>query len=113
MRLGAFCNHSLSILQKQGIKAPVDKVALTLLFIITSYIPALIFTMLFVKKEPPRFDPSMHVFNRPDAMEMSKITQMVAKLQENVAKLSLNGDADGNTSASAQQDRQIVKQTQE
>ena len=62
----------------------MDKVVLVTLFVIGSYIPALLFTLVYAatckKPEAPRYDPAMHVFNRPDAMEMSKITQMVGKL---------------------------------
>eukprot|EP00354_Favella_ehrenbergii_P002690 CAMPEP_0170468918 /NCGR_PEP_ID=MMETSP0123-20130129/11924_1 /TAXON_ID=182087 /ORGANISM="Favella ehrenbergii, Strain Fehren 1" /LENGTH=89 /DNA_ID=CAMNT_0010735619 /DNA_START=355 /DNA_END=624 /DNA_ORIENTATION=+ len=77
LRLGAFCDLSAQELQRKGVKAPLDKVALALMFIVGSYIPALLlsifYTVLCKKPEAPRFDPAMHVFNKPDALEMTKV----------------------------------------
>jgi len=71
LRLGAFCDHVLTSLQKSGINDPLDKIVLFLLFVVSSYIPTLIMTLVYTclckKPELPRFDPAMHVFNRPDA----------------------------------------------
>ena len=59
---------------------PLDKLVLGLMFVFGSYIPALILTMLFRKPELPKFDPAMHVFNKPDALEMNRIYQTVTKI---------------------------------
>ena len=95
LRLGVFCDYTLTSLNSQGLKPPVDKVALVLLFIVGSYIPALIMTIIYsiTCKKPalPKFDPSMHVFNKPDTMEMNKILQTVTKIQESVTKLQNSG----------------------
>ena len=60
-----------------GIQAPFDKAALFVLFIFASYMPAMIaaifYTALCKKPDYPKFDPANHVFNRPDALEMTKV----------------------------------------
>ena len=65
-------------------KPPVDAVAIAFMFVVGSYIPALIATICYSafckKPELPRFDPASHVFNRPDAQELNKVLQTVAKI---------------------------------
>ena len=75
LKLGAFCDHMLEWLQRSyGIDPPMNQVALSIIFVISSYIPALIvaifYTALCKKPTLPKFDPSMHVFNKPDAVEI-------------------------------------------
>lgn len=47
LRLSAFNNHILEALNRQGFVPPVDKVALFVLFIAGSYLPALIATIFY------------------------------------------------------------------
>ena len=83
-RLGVFCDYSLQELNRHGLKAPIDKVALAFFFVVGSYIPALIATIFYTalckKPEVPRFDPASFVFNKPDALEMNRIFQTVTKI---------------------------------
>ena len=62
----------------------MDKVLLGVLFVIASYLPALIVSLIYAntckKPEKPKFDPSMFVYNRPDAAEMAKVLVTVAKI---------------------------------
>ena len=85
MKLGAFCDHCLDWLAKDlGVKPPADKVALFAIFVASSYLPILILTMiysaLFKKHIPPKFDPSMFTFNKPDAVEINKILKTVGEI---------------------------------
>lgn len=48
LKLGAFCDHWLDWLGKDvGLKRPMDKVALVTLFIVGSYIPTLVLSMIW------------------------------------------------------------------
>lgn len=90
--------------QDAGIQAPLDKVALLVIFIVASYVPAMIaaifYTALCKKPQYDKFDPASHVFNRPDAMEMAKVLQTVASIQQSVTKLQANnGNGAGQGSA--------------
>ena len=72
LKLNAFCSQLLHWLQKDvGAKSPMDKVALVTLFIIGSYVPALIasivYSMTCKKEQKPKFDPALFTFNKPDA----------------------------------------------
>jgi len=66
------------------VKPPMDQVALLFLFVIASYIPALLLTIVYAmtckKKELPRFDPALYTFNKPDAAEMAKVLATVNKI---------------------------------
>ena len=85
LKLGAFCDHLLAWLNTEvGVEPPADKAALCLIFVLSSYIPALLFSIIYAgtckKHTPPRFDPSMFTYNKPDAAEIAKILQTVAKI---------------------------------
>jgi len=90
LRLGALSNHVLEILHKQGMEPPVNKLVLFLLFVVGSYLPALVATLFynaFVKQpQPPRFDPALHIYNKPDAMEIAKILQTVTQIQASLSQ---------------------------
>ena len=79
LKLGALNTYMLNKLrQDYGVKAPLDKVALFFLFIVSSFVPPLMATCLFrsfFKKETlRRFDPSTYTYNKADSVgEMSKI----------------------------------------
>ena len=64
-------------------------VALVCIFIVASYMPALIATIFYTAlcKKPPRFEPSMYTFNKQDPVEMKKILQTVFQIQANVTQL--------------------------
>ena len=74
LRLGAFSDQTLTWLRKDlAVKPPLDKFLLFLLFVVSSYLPALIATLVYnstCKKETPRCDPAMFQYNREDAAEM-------------------------------------------
>ena len=85
LKLGTFCSQMLTWLRRDvGVKPPIDQVALALLFVIASYIPALLLTIVYAmtckKKELPRFDPALFTFNKPDAAEMAKVLATVNKI---------------------------------
>ena len=85
LKLGAFCDHMLDWLKRDvGVKAPMDKFALAVLFLVASYLPALlasiVYSMTCKKEEKPRFDPAMFAYNRPDAAEMAKVLTAVGKI---------------------------------
>ena len=65
--------------------------ALFILFIVSSYIPitiaSIVFAMTFKKTVAPRFDSSMFTYNKPDSAEMAKILKQVLAIQESVTKL--------------------------
>ena len=68
-----------------GVKPPMDQVALAFLFIAGSYIPALITTILFAlvcrkPLPPPKFDPALFTFNKPDAVEIAQILKIVGQI---------------------------------
>ena len=67
-----------------GLKPPMDQAALALIFIVSSYIPALLLTIVYTmtckKKEQPRFDPALFTFNKPDSAEMAKVLATVNKI---------------------------------
>lgn len=115
LKLGAFCDQMTEWLRQDvGVKAPMDKIALTVLFIFSSYMPALLASLIYAmtckKEERPRFDSSLFVYNRPDAAEMAKVLVTVSKIQETVSKLqeSAGGDSSGGSSA---QTEQLIKVT--
>ena len=90
LKLGAFCDHLQVWLNSEvGVKPPADKAVLCLIFVLSSYLPALLATVIYAgtckKHTPPRFDPSTYTFNKPDAAEIAKILQTVAKIQQSVA----------------------------
>ena len=88
LRLAAFCERSTQLLNQRGVQPPLDTLALVIFFVVASYIPALVTTMIYTltckKSESPRFDPNMHVYNKPDALELTRIMQTVTKIQESV-----------------------------
>ena len=48
LKLGSFCGHMLEWLKNDlGVKPPMDKAALALLFVLSSYIPALLVTIVY------------------------------------------------------------------
>ena len=67
-----------------GLKPPMDQVALVCLFIVGSYIPALFATILYAlfckKTPPPKFDPALYTFNKPDAVEIAQILKIVGQI---------------------------------
>ena len=92
--MGALNSLLLNKLSRDyGLKAPMDKVALVFFFIIASFVPRLIGSLLFnsfIKKEAPkRFDESTYTHNKPDssAGDMSQILKQVQDIQSSVTKL--------------------------
>lgn len=116
LRLSAFNDHILEALKRQGFVPPVDKVALFVLFIVGSYLPALVATIFyeaFCKKPlPPRFDPASHVFNQPDAKEMGTILQTVTQIQATLSQMQSNGGTSQSSSKSEETER-ILTYTQD
>ena len=55
-----------------GVKTPMDQVTLVIIFIVGSYLPVLIATIVYsmtCKKEVVlKFDPSMYTYNKPDSV---------------------------------------------
>ena len=79
LKLGALNTLMLNKLSiEYGVKAPLDKLALLILFIISSYIPPLLASLIytcFIKKEAvKRFDASTYTYNKADSIgEISKL----------------------------------------
>lgn len=79
LKLGALNSYLLNKLsQDYGVKAPIDKVVLCFLFVLSSYLPKLLATLLyrsFCKKETlRRFDSSTYTYSKAESIgEMSVI----------------------------------------
>lgn len=114
LKLGTFCDYTSEWLRQDvGVKSPMDKIALTVLFVVSSYLPALLVSLIYAmtckKEEKPRFDSSLFVYNRPDAAEMAKVLVTVGKIQETVTKLQESG---GSSGGSSPQTDQLIRDTQ-
>lgn len=73
LKLGEFNNMMLEWIKRDmGVKPPLHQVALVIMFIVGSYIPMLLATIVYsmtCKKEVVlRFDPSMYTYNKPDSV---------------------------------------------
>ena len=99
-------------------KPPLDTLAFIGLFVASSYMPALIATIFYTalckKPEAPRFDPALHMYNKPDAQEMAKILQTVTKIQDSVSLLQSNGFGGGSSGGAGggEDTERILMQTQ-
>ena len=86
IKLDAFRKQMLDWLKRDvGMKPPMDQVALVLIFIAGSYIPALFATIIFSltcrkPPPPPKFDPALFTFNKPDAVEIAQILKIVGEI---------------------------------
>lgn len=89
IKLGIFKERTAEWIRKEAkVNPPVDSILLALLFIASAYLPSLVWTILytcFIKKEKqPTIDPSLFVYNNPDAKEIAVILKTVGQLKEDL-----------------------------
>ena len=72
------------------VKSPVDLIVLALFFIVCSYIPSLIMSVLWHTckgKKQPTYSPDSYRYNAQDIQDINMILQQIKVMQSDLASL--------------------------
>ncbi len=114
LKLGAFCDSLQSWLEKDaGMRPPLNGIALVCIFIVASYLPALIASLIYAntckKKELPRFDPALFTYNQQEVKDSHSMLKIIQKIEDDLKKVTGDSPAGG---ASSKETEQVIANTQ-